>query len=385
MKKRTILIAVFFLMAAFLMTACQNQEMATASDVAVIALQGKNMPMADAAVAETYFSSAAAADGSSVSLIIADGKPGLAGDVIHYGVRQAKNDVHWKQELQERCQQAETLLETSVSQEAETDLLRAFELASRQLASGSGENKILLIYHSGLNSCAPLPMQKMDLAALGAETVETLEEQGYLPDLNGCTVEWYFLGDTAGEQATLEEWQVEKIRTFWETYLRKSGASAVTFHSDLPSADQAKDAPPVSTVPVQAVSVEPVKLGNDMLKFLPDSDQVADETAALQQLGELAETLKATDVSYVLAGLTADVDQTSMGDSQRLGLARAVKARALLEKLGVPHNQLICVGIGTAEAEVRHTTDQSRNRSAWLVPLESSLGAAFLEAGILEQ
>lgn len=370
------------LMAALLLAGCEEKA-ATATDLVVVTLNGSNMPILDANLTREYVTDTASTPGSTISLIIADGAPSLAGDVIQYGERESKNAIHWEKELFDRCAEAEALLTANFSHEAETDLLRALNLAARQLASGSGEDKRLVVFHSGVNTCAPLPMQDIELTTLGVVTVDELAAQGYLPDLVGCIVDWYFLGDVLGAQDTLEESQIQALRTFWETYLEQAGAT-VSFHSDLPSTGEAEGAPLVSTVSVQAVSLEPVVLDSSILKFIPDSDQVADEQAALLQLSELAETLKSTHASYILAGLTADVVQTTLEDSQALGLARAMRAQSLLEQLGVPSEQLFSVGVGKAEVEVRDKTDQSRNRSVWLVPLDSELGAEFLAVGVSE-
>ena len=369
------------LMAALLLAGCEEKA-ATATDLVVVTLNGSNMPILDADLTREYVTDAASAPGSTVSLIIADGAPSLAGDVIQYGERESRNEVHWTQELEARCAEAEALFTANFSHEAETDLLRALGLAARQLASGSGKDR-LVVLHSGLNTCSPLPMQDIELTTLGTDTVNELAAQGYLADLDGCIVDWYFLGDVLGPQDTLEESQVQALRTFWETYLEQAGAT-VSFHSDLPSTGEAEGAPPVSTVSVRAVSLEPVVLDSSILKFIPDSDQVADEQAALLQLSELAETLKSTHASYILAGLTADVEQTTLEDSQALGLARAVRAQSLLDQLGVPGGQLICVGVGKAPVSVRDKNDQTRNRSVWLVPLDSELGAELLAVGVSE-
>ena len=131
------------------------------------------------------------------------------------------------------------------AQEEETDLLRAFELAARQLQSGKAQKKVLVVAHSALSTVSPLALQDEDLTDLDAETVENL--RAGLPDLTGVQhVEWYFLGDTAGEQEALSNAQKQSLKNFWEAYLKAAGVEEVNFRTDIPTQGEVENAPYVS-------------------------------------------------------------------------------------------------------------------------------------------
>ena len=380
--------AILFLLASLLtLTSCTESGASTTS-LAIVTLNGRNAPACEPATMSEYITAAASTDGSSVSLIIADGEPFLS-ETISFGPRKSKNDYHWDLELTERCAQVEKVILESSPKEEETDVIGAIRLASRQLQSeGTNQSSILVIAHSGLNTTSPFPMQSSDLTSLDTDDmVAQLEEAGYLADLDGCDVHWYFLGDVDGNQDPLESAQVESLHRFWSSYLEQSGAASVTFHSDLPTTGEIDVAPEVSTIEVEPVELDltsPISLDSEIVHFLPDSAQLSDEASTIQQLSPIAEALKASpNTQYILAGSTADVDGVTLEHAKAFSLSRAVTVKSLLCDLGVPSQQLLCIGLGDAPTSVRSSTDQTANRTVWLVPAEDPLADEFTSVGMV--
>ena len=299
-----------------LLAGCQG-ETAVPTDVVLVTLGGRNNPAVSAQEVSEYIRMAASGEGGSFSLVIADGNPFLAGNVT-YGDRESKNDKHWEQELAERVEQGAALLEQR-AQEEETDLLRAFELAARQLQSGKAQKKVLVVAHSGLSTVSPLALQVIDL---DAETVETL--RAGLPDLTGVQhVEWYFLGDTAGEQEALSNAQKQSLKNFWEAYLKAAGVEEVNFRTDIPTQGEVENAPYVSVVAADAVDLE-----QDLsltVRFLPDSDKLADPDEAQQQLAPVAQALTKDSRRFLLVGTAADLETVNESYARELSLAHTSK------------------------------------------------------------
>lgn len=378
--------AILFLLASLLtLTSCTESGASTTS-LAIVTLNGRNAPACEPATMSEYITAAASTDGS-VSLIIADGEPFLS-ETISFGPRESKNGYHWNLELTERCAQVEKVILESTPKEEETDVIGAVRLASRQLQSEDSNPSILVIAHSGLNTTSPFPMQSCNLTSLDADAIiAQLEEAGYLADLDGCDVHWYFLGDVDGEQEPLESAQVEALRSFWLNYLEESGAASVTFHSDLPTTGEIDVAPEVSTIEVEPVELDltsPISLDSEIVHFLPDSAQLSDEASTIQQLSPIAEALKGSpNTQYILAGSTADVDSVTLEQAKAFSLSRAVTVKSLLCDLGVPSQQLICIGLGNAQTSVRSSTDQTANRTVWLVPAEDPLAEEFTSVGMV--
>lgn len=196
MKNKMISMALFAL-SLLSLAGCQGEE-SIPVDLAVITLNGRNMPACDPSVLKNVVVETASGVGSTVSLILADGEPALE-QSLTFGEWEGKSTYMRDKELEERYQQVSALLAESRAQEEESDLVRSIGLAARALQSGSGSEKRLVVVHSGINTCSPLAMQDLpDLTVLGPSTVEELAEADYLADLSGCSVDWYFLGDTAG-------------------------------------------------------------------------------------------------------------------------------------------------------------------------------------------
>lgn len=379
MKNKMISMALFAL-SLLSLAGCQGEE-SIPVDLAVITLNGRNMPACDPSVLKNVVVETASGVGSTVSLILADGEPALE-QSLTFGEWEGKSTYMRDKELEERYQQVSALLAESRAQEEESDLVRGIGLAARALHSGSGSEKRLVVVHSGINTCSPLAMQDLpDLTVLGPSTVEELAEADYLADLSGCSVDWYFLGDTAGEQETLSGAQVEALRTFWDTFLTACGGTEITFHSDLPSGNEVENAPGVAVVMPASYDIHqdiPLKV-----EFKPDSSQFQNEDVARSQLAELADALAVDGGKYLLAGCAADMETVSKEYGQNLGLERAQAVRQLMLELGASEDQLTCLGVGKAVTSVQDT-DQAQNRAVWLTPADSALAEEFRAVGIQE-
>ncbi len=358
-----------------LLAGCQG-ETAVPTDVVLVTLGGRNNPAVSAQEVSEYIRMAASGEGGSFSLVIADGNPFLAGNVT-YGDRESKNDKHWEQELAERVEQGAALLEQR-AQEEETDLLRAFELAARQLQSGKAQKKVLVVAHSGLSTVSPLALQDEDLSDLHAETVENL--RAGLPDLTGVQhVEWYFLGDTAGEQEALSNAQKQSLKNFWEAYLKAAGVEEVNFRTDIPTQGEVENAPYVSVVAADAVDLE-----QDLsltVRFLPDSDKLADPDEAQQQLAPVAQALTKDSRRFLLVGTAADLETVNESYARELSLARSRMVQSLLLGMGVPEDQVSCVGIGKAHTS-KQSQNQAENRAVFLTAVDSPLAKEVLRLEI---
>lgn len=366
---------------------CSAEQTVEPMNIAVVTLNGKNMPQYDKTAMDNLINQAVASDiNSTVSLVIADGEPHLAGETICFSTKEAKNDYHFEKEMDARKQQINDLLTREKASSPGTDLLNGIRLGARQLQSGENKHKVLAIAHAGINTTAPLPMQSTDITALEEDTVQQLKDAGYLADLSGCEVHWFFLGDVDGDQPALSPEQTTSLQTFWEKYLTACGAASVTFESTLPSTTQAAEAPSVPVVDTGRTSdlTSPIALDPETVSFEPDSASLYDEDAAQQQLAEIAEAMCASGGQFLLAGSTASAQENSQMSNQEFGLLRAQAVRDLLCKMGVDSANLICVGLGDANTSIRSKTDDQANRTVWLVPMDDPLAAEFQSVGLAE-
>lgn len=379
MKKVYLLLCAAFL--CLVLSGCTGRVAST--DLAIVTLNGQNMPalQGDEDAVRSYIEAACAADtGSTVSVIIADGTPYQAG-FLSFNEKESKNGHFWAQEQAQRVESAVQLL-TSTAATPETNPLDAIRLAARSLQSGTAEQKVLVVAHSGISTTGALSMQNLDLAALD-QLLGQLSEQGYMADLQGVDVHWLYLGDTDGAQADLSPAQVQQLRDFWQSYLEQCGAQSVTFHKDLPAHTANSAAPAVSVLAPQAtVLTTPVALDSDQLGFAPDQWTLSNPDQAAAQLAPLAQALCASpETRCVLAGSTADTDGSTIESSQAFSLQRAQQVKQVLCDLGVQPDQLTALGLGNLSTSVR-STDPAANRVVWIVPVDDPLAQEFLSVGL---
>ena len=98
--------------------------------------------------------------------------------------------------------------------------------------------------------------------------------------------------------------------------------------------------------------IEFVKITNEQIAFLPDSVEFADEAAASTVINELAEQIRTSSSSYVIAGSVAKVEGSTTEGAKRLSLARAKAVRDCVVAAGVQEENrcVFLVQANTAQA-----------------------------------
>ena len=103
----------------------------------------------------------------------------------------------------------------------------------------------------------------------------------------------------------------------------------------------------------------------------------------LAYVGVLATQLKADSTSYVVAGSTAEVDNASREGAQALSLARARAVRDVLVVVGIPADQITCLGLGNEPTSVR-SANEAENRCVYVVSSDSVQATEFRSVGQAE-
>ena len=307
--------------------------------------------------------------GGSAALIITDGQPQVYGPV-KFNVKK-NNEI--KASFVEIVKEAR-------AQVPETDVLTSINLAARVLNAGTADNKQLIILHSGISTAASFPMPDIDIVNEDpVALVDQLKEAAMIPDLEGVSVEWYGAGDTAGSQPTLSAKQTEAIKAFWSEYFNRAKAS-LTFHSDVISGPALTEFGHTVTPMAADGGIEFVKITNEQIAFLPDSVEFADEAAASTVINELAEQIRTSSSSYVVAGSVAKVDGSTTEGAIHLSLVRAKVVRDCLVAAGVDSGKLICYGLGFEATDCRSSVEEE-NRCVFLVQANTAQAAQFEAVG----
>ena len=369
-------------LAAGLMVGCStvpssgDSTTAAPTDTVLLLEQGDGMPALTNP--EDFTEKINTVFGSSAALIITDGQPQVYGPV-KFNVKKNK-DIQQKKANNKLKVYFVEIVKEARAQVPETEVLTSVNLAARVLNAGTAENKQLIIVHSGITTAASFPMP--DSAIVSEDPValvDRLEKAAMIPDLEGVAVEWFGAGDTAGSQPTLSAKQTEAIKAFWSEYFNRAKAS-LTFHSDVISGPAITEFGHTVTPMAADGGIDFLKITNEQIAFRPDSVEFADEAAASTVLNELAEQIRTSSSSYVIAGSVAKVDGSTAESAKRLGLARAKAVRDRLVAASVDSGRLICYGLGFEATDCRSSVEEE-NRCVFLVQANTAQAAQFEAVG----
>ena len=371
---------------AAVLTGCgmfsSQTEQPTATDTVLLMTQGDGMPALNKDEdVEEFLSCVNTTLGGSASLVITDGNPQVIGPV-RFDEEKANSVQQEKTDKKKSAEVAE-MLKSAAASTPETDLISALSLAARLAASGTAEDKQIVIRHSGVNTADSLPMQELDLVSSDiTDLIDQLDAEALIPDLQGVKIHFFGLGDVAGSQQALSKKQVKWLQSFWQSFFERSGAE-VTFHADIVSGNALTNGHSVTPV-TPAEGVNFVKFSSKKVEFKPDSDDFLDEETARSAIAEVAAQMREGSAHYIIAGSTAKVDNPTQDGPARLSLLRAQAVRQVLVDAGIDAERLTCVGLGNEVTSVRDMQEEANNRAVYLVAEGQAQADEFLRVGLQE-
>jgi len=371
---------------AAVLTGCSmfpsQTEQPTATDTVLLMTQGDGMPALNKDEdVEEFLSCVNTTLGGSASLVITDGNPQVIGPV-RFDEEKANSVQQEKTDKKKSAEVAE-MVKSAAASTPETDLISALSLSARLAASGTAEDKQIVIRHSGVNTADSLPMQELDLVSSDiTDLIDQLDAEALIPDLQGVKIHFFGLGDVAGSQQALSKKQVKWLQSFWQSFFERSGAE-VTFHADIVSGNALTNEHSVTPV-TPAEGVNFVKFSSKKVEFKPDSDDFLDEETARSAIAEVAAQMKEGSAHYIIAGSTAKVDNPTQDGPARLSLLRAQAVRQVLVDAGVDAERLTCVGLGNEVTSVRDMQEEANNRAVYLVAEGQAQADEFLRVGLQE-
>lgn len=371
---------------AAVLTGCSmfpsQTEQPTATDTVLLMTQGDGMPALNKDEdVEEFLSCVNTTLGGSASLVITDGNPQVIGPV-RFDEEKANSVQQEKTDKKKSAEVAE-MVKSAAASTPETDLISALSLAARLAASGTAEDKQIVIRHSGVNTADSLPMQELDLVSSDiTDLIDQLDAEALIPDLQGLKIHFFGLGDVAGSQQALSKKQVKWLQSFWQSFFERSGAE-VTFHADIVSGNALTNGHSVTPV-TPAEGANFVKFSSKKVEFKPDSDDFLDEETARSAIAEVAAQMKEGSAHYIIAGSTAKVDNPTQDGPARLSLLRAQAVRQVLVDAGVDAERLTCVGLGNEVTSVRDMQEEANNRAVYLVAEGQAQADEFLRVGLQE-
>ncbi len=206
----------------------------------------------------------------------------------------------------------------------ELDLLKGLRLAGSALQAYPG-SKHLVIVSNGLQTTGDLKLQD-NFEASAAELVDSLNDEGAIPNLAGVTISFFGLGQTSGEQPSFSTKSLNHLEEIWAGIIN-AGGGQVTFSGLVALGEGNADAPMVSVVAPLRMSPIVAKcqstLTDENLTFVANSAEFVNQTLAEATLLELRSQLVSQNCSgtVTVTGFT-----TNFGDEvaqKSLATARA--------------------------------------------------------------
>ena len=268
---------------------------------------------------------------------------------------QSKNGPAREDERRRLRESAGKAILATEADDSQADLLDALQLASRDIRAHADDGTIV-VSDSGLSTAGALDYTQPGLLLSQPEDlVAYLEQQRALPDLTGMTVVLSGIGDTAEPQPDLPVDLQARLIDHWTYIAEAAGASCVYVDPAPATLDSAASLPAVSVVAVpeppepKLIPGEPLRLGEETVAFLSNSDEMIDREQAGSNLAALADELKASGARVELVGTTATAG-TPEG-RQQLSQMRADAVKALLVDMGVPAERINTRGVGINHPE----------------------------------
>ncbi len=298
----------------------------------------------------------------SACVIVADGDPYVAtGDIIEIPER-VKNlsSAKVKAIVDSQTKQLLDLMETSYAKAEEVDLLRALDLASREVNSSRFVGKTdVYIFDSGVSTKC-LNMTMLDLEHIDtASLISILQEKKMIPDLSNCgTIHWVNITDVSYELSNAKK---EGIKEVWKAVINAGGAE-VEFMSDPATEYFEQSLPYVSKIPntVDAIMLEemtteeieedlPIVFSETEVGFNPGKTSFIDEALASQNLTMLVDFLNEyPDKKVLIAGTTADWGSSNY--QLNLSMDRAETVKKFLVSSGISEDRIVTIGLGSESA-----------------------------------
>jgi hypothetical protein len=311
----------------------------------------------------------AVAQQSQISVVVADGAP--------YPLLEAERLTADADLPADRAEQREAnrrrideIVASARARTPETDLLAALALAGRTLAGQPGPRTVVVV-DSGLSTSGALDFGRPGmLDADPTEVGDTLADFGQLPDLDGFSVVFQGLGDTAPPQQPLDAARRTQLVELWTAVVERAGAGVVEVEVAPLSGAPDPGLPAVRPIPIDpGFSCTPrrLTLSGGGVGFRPGGALLLDPDRMAEVLGPFAEQMKSR------GSLIAEVfGRYSTGDPAsvlELTELRAQEVANVLIAMGVPIPQLRVKGFGSDFPE--YVPD--RDATGHLVPADAAL------------
>ncbi len=303
--------------------------------------------------------------GSRLSVVLADGTPGVAtytdidGNQPSVDVENDQTYAINRTEDVYDCAIGDpsVTVDPSVTIDPELDVLKGLRVAADSFdANNAGSTKHIVVLSNALQTTAPWPMQKDGIPPLNTVNgvVAQLKANGGLPDLKGATVDFIGLGHVSKSAPSLNQQSIDSLESFWTGIVEASNGHVGTIQREVTDTQPAKGSIPVTAakaLPDPCLSA--VITEDDGARFAPNTATFIDAGAAAASAKKIAAQIAlkpdCTGVMSITGFVASGVDkaQYKFGNAAdaHLSLARAQAFAGVLKQAGVK-SKIVCVGGG---------------------------------------
>lgn len=350
-------------------------------NLGVVAGSTANAPAVALPASASATLEAAGKTNGSVTVVVPSGTPQVMGTTALGS--SAQDAIVCQNDQRTKLTQITSYIDGLKATVPEVDFLGAIDQAARDLGS---KPMGVVVLGSGLQTTDPLNFAGTGLLyADPAQVVSDLSARNLLPkDLNGVTVYWSGMGDTAGAQQPLTVPARSNLEAIWSAIVKAAGGT-LSLLPEPASGSAPSGLPAVTPVAVEAVATKtdwsrPVVIRNSELLFTKDTADFADPAAAQKVLAQLVPTIEQNGKVVTVTGTASKDQATDNTADTALSLRRADAVKAALVSLGVPSSLLQTAGVGFEWCGFRPETDASGRYSDALA--EQNRSVILTSAGV---
>lgn len=312
---------------------------------------------------ESLINDAIGLAGANVTVVLADGRPSVTRSllpqiadsedgarILNRRIVGSIRDVYF-------CSagQSEQTVINPTEMEAEVDFISSLGVAAGALASGSAEEKRIVMMGNGIQTAGQYSFSKSGIPseAQVGDIVGDLKSQGALPDLKGATVDFVGLGLVNSSEPPLNQQSLDGLVAFWRAIVAASGGYVGTIMTQVVDGAPSPDSIAVTAVEgLKDACINESVAESDGISFNPGNAEFIDVGAATATAQNIATKIAAaacpgdiTVIGYVASATPQAQYVFGNAEDEQLSLARAEAFKALLINAGVATN-IVTVGAG---------------------------------------
>lgn len=246
-------------------------------------------------------------------------------------------------------------LESIKAKSDEVDILKSFEKAGEAFKKNINKDlpNVVVFVGNGISTKGDINFTENSLESLDLNNYESwLEKNTTIPDLKNVNkVIWYNFDKVSDPQMEFPGGTFNNnLQEFYTKLLKKAGVKEIVFEGSLDE----ENAPSSGLPKVTSVKLPPkpkygagdsAQISADVL-FKPGTSQFSGDPASNDQVKEIVNSMKSSDLCVTITGYTANYQTNDEGGNDKLAKNRAEAMKNVLVNLGCSADRITTEGVG---------------------------------------